>query len=98
MAAKIYSIKDKATGEIQRLVKADSQSQVKRHLAASFEIETIGAVEVVELMSGSKKIVVEDASAVADDEAAPAAGSEGSSTETTGEAAAKVDGETHAAE
>jgi hypothetical protein len=72
MAVKIFAIKNKASGQVERLVKAESQSQVKKHLNASIEIEAMGAVEVVDIMA-SGSIRVEDATAQADDEGAAGA-------------------------
>ena len=70
MAIKIFSIKNKATGKIDRLVKAETKSQVNKHLAASVEIEPIGAVEIVNLMNhiGPGDLIVEDATSQATDE------------------------------
>lgn len=67
MAIKIFSIKNKATGKIERLIKAETKGQVNKHLAASVEIEPIGAVEIVDLMSQGA-LIVEDATAQATDE------------------------------
>ncbi len=67
MAVKIFAIKSKSTGAVERLVKAETLSQVKKHLSASIEIEAIGAVEIVDIMA-SGTIRVEDATAQADDE------------------------------
>lgn len=73
MAIKIFSIKNKATGKVERLIKAETKGQVNKHLAASVEIEPIGAVEIVDLL-GQGTLIVEDATAqAADDSAAPAA-------------------------
>lgn len=67
MAIKIFSIKNKATGKIERLIKAESKGQVNKHLAACVDIDTIGSVEIVDLMSQGALIAVEDATSQASD-------------------------------
>lgn len=91
MAIKIFSIKNKATGKIDRLIKAETKGQVNKHLVSSVEIEVIGAVEAVELM-GSGTMIVEDATAKAADE--PAAET---ATETATDEQASLSGESETA-
>ncbi len=63
MALKIFSIKNKATGVVERLVKADTRGQVNKHLVASVEVEPVGAVELMEMVAANNTLRVEDATA-----------------------------------
>lgn len=71
MAAKIFSVKNRATGAVERLVKAETRGQVNKHLVSSVEIEAVGAVDIVDLLS-SGNLRVEDATAQVADEGAGA--------------------------
>lgn len=76
MPAKIFSVKNRATGKVERLVKAETRGQVNKHLVSSVEIESVGAVDIVDLM-GSGTLRVEDATQVPDDGSGAAGPDEG---------------------
>jgi len=56
MNARIYAVSNKADGS-KRLVKAGTPAQAMRHVAnALFDVKTVTALQVAELLSGGVKL------------------------------------------
>lgn len=76
MALKVFSVKDKATGAVVRLVKAETRGQVNKFLQNAVEIEAASALDIADLLTGGTSLKLESAESVDAgdaDEAAPAA-------------------------
>lgn len=63
MAAKLFAVRNKTTKAVERLIKAETKGQVNKHLANSVIVETIGALDAVEIAQEGK-IRIEDATAL----------------------------------
>jgi hypothetical protein len=59
MAQKIFGVTDKKTGEVVRLFKAETRTQVTRHIMNSISVEPLDALDVAMLLT-SKALPLED--------------------------------------
>lgn len=79
--SKMFAVRDKTTGEISRLVRAEKKGDVIKHLVAAYAVEEANAVDATELVmngmhvetaAGNAKSAAEngeDAASAAGDEA-----------------------------
>lgn len=89
--AKIFAVRDKVTNTVTKLVKAETKNQVIKHLVSRIDIEPVGAVDAVDIMSSG--VTVEDASSTAAGSTEIENGDTKVATESTQEAAPQAAGE-----
>lgn len=87
MALKVFSVKDKATGQVVRLVKAETRGQVNKYLQNAVEVEAASALDIADLLTNGSGLKLESAESVdagdADEVAAPAAAAPAPAAEAT---------------
>ena len=54
--SKMFAVRDKKTGEVSRLVRAEKKGDVIKHLVAAYEVEEAKAVEATELVMNGLQI------------------------------------------